>query len=165
MEGKDLLEGKKILVVDDEPDILETLEDLLSMADVVKAQSFESAKALLEGSKFDLAILDIMGVNGYELLSICNRKNIAAVMLTSHALTPENIMKSFKMGAASFIPKDRISDIPVFLNDVLDAKAQGRHVWSQWTARLGEAYWEKKFGPKWKEKEKKFWSDFHHTAK
>src|SRR3989339_595586 len=126
MEGKDLLEGKKILVVDDEPDILETLEDLLSMADVVKAQSFESAKALLEGSKFDLAILDIMGVNGYELLSICNRKNIAAVMLTSHALTPENIMKSFKMGAASFIPKDRISDIPVFLNDVLDAKAQGK---------------------------------------
>ncbi|RJR49212.1 MAG: response regulator [Desulfobacteraceae bacterium] len=165
MEGKDLLEGKKILVVDDEPDILETLEDLLSMAEVSKAQSFESAKTLLDSAKFDLAILDIMGVNGYELLAICNRKNIAAVMLTSHALTPENIMQSFKMGAASFIPKDKISQIPVFLNDVLEAKAQGKHVWSQWNARLGEAYWEKKFGPKWKEKEKKFWSDFNRVLK
>jgi len=165
MEGKDLLEGKTILVVDDEPDVLETLEDLLSTATVVKAQSFESAKAFLESSKFDLAILDIMGVNGYELLAICNRKNVAAVMLTSHALTPENIMRSFKMGAASFIPKDKISDIPVFLNDVLEAKAHGKHVWSQWTARLGEAYWEKKFGHKWKEREKKFWSDFNRTLK
>lgn len=165
MESKDLLEGKKILVVDDEPDILETLEDLLSMAEVTKAQSFESAKTLLDSTKFDLAILDIMGVNGYELLAICNRKNIAAVMLTSHALTPENIMQSFKMGAASFIPKDKISDIPIFLHDVLAAKAQGKHVWSQWNARLGEAYWEKKFGPKWKEKEKKFWSDFNRVLK
>jgi DNA-binding NtrC family response regulator len=165
MEGKDLLEGKKILVVDDEPDILETLEDLLFMADVVKASSFESAKALLESSKFDLAILDIMGVNGYELLAICNRRNVAAVMLTSHALTPENIMQSFKMGAASFIPKDKISEIPVFLKDVLEAKDQGKHVWSRWTARLGEAYWEKKFGPKWKDREKKFWSDFNRTLK
>ncbi len=160
MGERDLLEGKRILVVDDEPDVLETLEDLLSSAEVVTAASFESARTHLDRSSFDLAVLDIMGVNGYELLAICNRKNIPALMLTAHALTPENIVKSFKMGAASFIPKDRIADVPAFLTDVLRAREKGEHVWSQWAARLGEAYWEKKFGPKWKEKEKKFWKDF-----
>jgi DNA-binding NtrC family response regulator len=160
MGEKDLLEGRRILIVDDEPDVLETLEDLLSTADVVSASSFESAKTHLDKSNFDIAVLDIMGVNGYELLAICNRKNIPAVMLTSHALTPENIVKSFKMGAASFIPKDRIADIPVFLKDVLEAKEKGKHLLSQWAARIGDAYWEKKFGPHWKEKEKKLWKDF-----
>ena len=36
MKDSNLLEGKKILIVDDEPDVLETLEDLLSMCVVVK---------------------------------------------------------------------------------------------------------------------------------
>ncbi len=160
MGKEDLLKGKKILVVDDEPDVLDTVEDLLSTADVVKASSFEKAKAYLEQTPFDLAVLDIMGVNGYELLALCVRKNITAVMLTSHALTPENIVNSFKMGAASFIPKDRVADLPGFLEDVLSSKQQGRHFGTQWATRLGEAYWEKKFGPNWREKEKRFWTDF-----
>ena len=37
MEKKSLLEGKKILIVDDEPDVLDTLVDLLDTCDVVKA--------------------------------------------------------------------------------------------------------------------------------
>ncbi len=157
MTTQDLLEGKKVLVVDDEPDVLETLEELLSVCRVVKASSFASAKACLEREPFDLAILDIMGVNGYELLAICNRKNLTAVMLTSHALTPENIIQSFKLGAASFVPKDRIAHIAVFLRDVLEAKQRGDHLWSKWVARLGDDYWSQKFGPGWKEKDNKFW--------
>lgn len=159
MEREDLLAGKKILVVDDEPDVLETLRGLLDTADVVTAESFGAAKAHLERSYFDLAVLDIMGVNGYELLAICIRKNITAVMLTAHALTPEDIVKSFKMGAASFIPKDRIVEIPLFLNDILEAKQKGKDIRSKWAVRLGEAYWEKKFGLKWKEKEEHFWKN------
>ncbi|MEW6666085.1 MAG: response regulator [Thermodesulfobacteriota bacterium] len=161
MSTQEPLEGKKVLAVDDEPDVLATLEDLLSMCDVVKASSFEEAKAQLETRDFDLAVLDIMGVNGYELLAMCNRKNITAVMLTSHALTPQNIIQSFKSGAASFIPKDRIADISVFLTDVLEAKAKGKHSWARWTARLGEAYWEKKFGAGWKASDNKFWREFN----
>jgi DNA-binding NtrC family response regulator len=160
MTASGLLDGKRVLIVDDEPDILATLEDLLSMCEVVKASSFEEAKAHLESRKFDLAVLDIMGVNGYELLAECNRRNITAVMLTSHALTPKNIIQSFKSGAASFIPKDRIADIAVFLTDVLEAKQRGQHLWARWAARLGEAYWEKKFGPGWKEEDNKFWKEF-----
>lgn len=37
------LHGKRILIVDDEPDVLETLEASLSMCDVVKATTFEEA--------------------------------------------------------------------------------------------------------------------------
>ena len=39
-----LLDGKKILIVDDEADILDMLEELLEMCDVVKASTFEEAK-------------------------------------------------------------------------------------------------------------------------
>jgi CheY-like chemotaxis protein len=68
MTRKNLLEGKKILIVDDEPDVLETLEEFLTMCIVSKAATFDAAKNLLETRDFDLAILDIMGVKGYELL-------------------------------------------------------------------------------------------------
>ena len=45
----DLLKGKKILIVDDEPDVLDTLQELLDMCNVVKAGTFEEAKRQLEG--------------------------------------------------------------------------------------------------------------------
>ena len=80
---EDMLKGKKILIVDDEPDVLDTLEDLLSTCQVVKATSFEAAKRQLETQPFDMAVLDIMGVNGYELLGIAVQKKIPAVMLTA----------------------------------------------------------------------------------
>jgi DNA-binding response OmpR family regulator len=37
---------------------------------VTKASTFEEARAHLENQVFDIAILDIMGVNGYELLEL-----------------------------------------------------------------------------------------------
>ena len=61
MENNSLLEGKSVLIVDDEPDVLDTLEDLLSMCSVVKASGFDAAKTLLATRSFDLAVLDIMG--------------------------------------------------------------------------------------------------------
>jgi DNA-binding response OmpR family regulator len=59
MTQKDLLEGKRILIVDDEPDVLETLEEFLTMCDVTKATTFENAKNLLETRDFDLTIFDL----------------------------------------------------------------------------------------------------------
>ena len=76
MTDGSLLDGKKILAVDDEPDILEALEELLSMCELTKASTFDEAKDLLESMDFDIAILDIMGVDGYALLDIANRRNM-----------------------------------------------------------------------------------------
>ena len=88
MEKDKLLEGKRILLVDDEPDVLDTLEDLLPMCITTKAGTYDQAKALLEDQYFDMAILDIMGVEGYELLQVCNEKHVICVMLTAYAVTP-----------------------------------------------------------------------------
>jgi DNA-binding response OmpR family regulator len=63
MDPNKLLKGKKILVVDDEPDVLESLVELLDMCKIDTALSFEEGKKLLETDNYDIAILDIMGVD------------------------------------------------------------------------------------------------------
>ena len=101
MTSEDILKGKKILVVDDEPDIRETLEDILEECDIETAGTFESAKELLENTRYDAAILDIMGVKGFDLLEIATEKKIPALMLTAHGLNPDNLVGSIKLGAKS----------------------------------------------------------------
>jgi DNA-binding NtrC family response regulator len=159
MEKNNLLDGKKILIVDDEPDVLESLEELLSMCDVAKASSFETAKECIEQGQFDLVILDIMGVSGYDLLEIATHKNMTTVMLTAHALTPENIAKSYREGAAYFLPKEEMVNITSFLNEILEAKKKGKSTWDNWMNRLA-GYCERTFGDKWQDTEKDFWDRF-----
>jgi len=160
MSKSSLLDGKKVLAVDDEPDILEALEELLSMCEFVKASTFEEAKDLLESRDFDIAILDIMGVDGYGLLDIANRRNITAVMLTAHAFTPDNLVKSIKEGAASYLPKEELANITTFLNDVLEAKKKGENTWGPWQERLPTSFFEKRWGAAWQDNDKEFWERF-----
>ena len=129
MNRKSPLDGKKILIVDDEPDVLEVLSQLLNMCYIEKASNFSDAVQMLSKQTFDFAILDIMGVNGFELLNIANRKNIIAVMLTAHALTPENIVRSYEDGAASFLPKPETIRIATFLEDIVEAREKSRDPW------------------------------------
>ncbi len=150
------LENKKILIVDDEPDVLDSLEELLDMCTLSRAQSFEEADDFLKTQEFDIAILDIMGVDGYQLLETATKKNVITVMLTAHALSPDNIKKSYLGGACSYIPKEEMIDIETFLIDVLTAKKEGKNPWTTWYKRLG-AFCDKKFGPDWDKDEKEFW--------
>ncbi|MGA9476207.1 MAG: response regulator, partial [Desulfobacterales bacterium] len=92
----DTIKGKQILIVDDEPDIVESLEEALEVCKISKASTFETAKEMLEAQQYDAAILDIMGVRGYDLLQIAIRRGIPAIMLTAHALTAEDFIKSMK---------------------------------------------------------------------
>ena len=151
MTERDLLEAKNILIVDDEPDILDTVEELLHMCHITKALTFEKAKVLLETESFDIVILDIMGVRGYDLLEIANTKDLLTVMLTANAMSPENVEKSQKGGAAFFVPKEKVSDIAVYLNDILEAHEKGQSTWSRWFNRMAD-YFEEKFGPDWQKK-------------
>jgi CheY-like chemotaxis protein len=159
MAKKDLIKGKQILIVDDEPDVLETLEDLLSTAKITTAGTFEEAKKRMEAEHFDIAILDIMGVNGYELLKIANQKKITAIMLTAHAFTPEDTMKSHQEGAALYVPKDRMIDIVTYLDDVLEAEEKGKTTWWRWIDRFADLY-DQKFQKDWRYKDKAFWRGF-----
>ena len=159
MEKNNLLDGKRILVVDDEPDILESLEELLAKCEVVKASNFEAARGLIEQEQFDLVILDIMGVSGYDLLNLATGKDMTAVMLTAHALTPENIVKSYREGAAYFLPKEEMINIASFLEEILEAKQKGRSTWDNWLDRLA-VYCDRTFGAKWQDTDKDFWDRF-----
>ncbi len=158
-KGEKILKGKKILIADDEPDVLATLEDLLPMCELVKASTFEEAKKQLETGTLDFAILDIMGINGYKLLEIAVQNGATALMLTAHALSPEDTVKSFKEGAASFVPKDEIANITTFLVDILEARKRGKSLWWRWTERL-DSYYDSKFGKDWKKGDKDFWDKF-----
>jgi DNA-binding NtrC family response regulator len=153
------LKGKRILLVDDEPDVLDTLEDLLPDCQTERAENYEEARELLESRPFDMAILDIMGVSGYDLLEIANNKKVTAVMLTAHALSPDNVVKSIKGGAAFYIPKEEMINLPTFLEDVLEAQQKGENPWKRWFERLGN-YCERHFGPNWQKDDKIFWEKF-----
>jgi len=164
-EEFDLLKGKRILIVDDEIDVLDSLEELLSMCQVDKASTYEEAKKLLETQPFDIAVLDIMGVNGYRLLDIAHRRNITAVMLTAHAFKPEALVKSIKKGAASYLPKEEMGSIAVFLNDVLEARQKGESPWKSWNERLPTSYFEKRWGAAWQDTDKEFWESFRESIR
>ena len=164
MASDDLLKGKKILAVDDEHDILDTLVDMLDKCEVETASSFESAKELLETKVYDAAILDIMGVRGFDLLNIATKKKIPALMLTAHGLNPDNLVGSIKLGAKSYIPKDKIGDLDLYLTDLFRAQERGIEKSGNWFARLSE-YFDARFGHGWKNKDKKFWKEFDETYK
>jgi len=160
MGKKSLLKDKIVLIVDDEPDILNTLEDLLLMCETQKAFSFKEAANFLESRYYDIAILDIMGVDGYQLLEIAKERKVLPVMLTAHALTPENIIRSYKQGAAYFLPKDEMANIVTHLEEILDRKEKGQNPWTRWVERFANYSWEKKFGPDWADKKEDFWKNF-----
>jgi DNA-binding NtrC family response regulator len=164
MAKEDVLKGKKILAVDDEPDVLETLVELLEDCEVEKATSFESAKELLKSKVYDAAILDIMGVRGFDLLEIAIERKIPALMLTAHGLNPDNLVGSIKLGAKSYIPKDKLHEIDIYLKEIFLAQAKGIEKSGNWFARLS-GFFDERFGHGWKNKEKKFWKEFDQTYK
>jgi hypothetical protein len=86
-------------------------------------------------------------------------RGIPAIMLTAHALNPENLVKSLKMGAQCYVPKDKIGDIALYLADVFNARQQGIKKHGNWFKRL-KPFFDKKFGSGWTESHKKFWEDF-----
>ena len=157
-----LLEGKKILIVDDEPDILETLEELLDMCLIDTAPNFEAARKFLEKQTYDVAILDIMGVRGYDLLQLANERRIPALMLTAHALNPDNLVRSIREGAQSYVPKDKIGDIGTYVVDILEAREKGVEKHGGWFARL-KPFFDRKFGSGWRDQHKDFWKEFDDT--
>ncbi len=160
ISSEDLLKDRKILAVDDEPDILETIEDILDMCDLDTAGSFDAAKEMILQNKYDLVILDIMGVNGYELLAMAKKHNLPALMLTAHALTPENLKESLEKGADSYIPKDELANLPVHAADVIRARIRGEHGYGTWFSRL-TPFFEKSFGKDWQNRDANFWDSFN----
>jgi CheY-like chemotaxis protein len=161
MTSESPLKDKVVLVVDDEPDVLETVAEELDMCLVHKAGDYDTALQYLLSYTYDIVILDIMGVNGFELLKNAVSRGFPTVMLTAHALSPESLKKSIKLGAVSFLPKEKTSELASFLEDVV--LGMGKPVWQKLFDRLGN-YFNRRFGPDWKEKDK-FFKEFEEELK
>jgi len=129
-----LLKEKTILAVDDEPDVLETLEEQLDMCVVHKATSFESACEYLKKYTYDLAILDIMGVNGFDLLKRTKSRAIPTIMLTAHALNADALRKAMEGGAVWFLPKENLPLIEEVLMEVI--REGGMPIWRKFFKRF-----------------------------
>ncbi|MGD9974499.1 MAG: response regulator transcription factor [Desulfatirhabdiaceae bacterium] len=154
-----LIAGKKILIVDDERDIIDSIEDLLDKCVIESAVDFDSGSALIRKNKYDAVILDIMGVDGYNLLKIANEYQIPAIILTAHALSPEDFKKSIKNGAYVYLPKEHLFSIALYLGELFEAIEYRQKKSGRWFILLGPSF-EKKFGKDWKENDKPFWQDF-----
>jgi nucleotide-binding universal stress UspA family protein/CheY-like chemotaxis protein len=139
--AKDILKGRTILVVDDEMDILDTVEEELDMCIVHKAKTKEAALELISKNRYDIVVLDIMGVDGFKILEQTVKNYIPTVMLTAHALTKESLQKAAKLGASSFLPKDKMIELETFLVDVI--RNDGKPVWRKLFERMSSYFNEK----------------------
>jgi DNA-binding NtrC family response regulator len=156
MNPEKIIQGKRLLIVDDEKDVLEVLVELLESCKVDTAMSFQEGKKLLLENDYDMVILDIMGVQGFDLLKIAGERKIPAMMLTAHGLSEENLQKSVKEGAVYYAPKDEMKKIATFLADVLESIAKNKSPWERFADRLGGFYDRRFGGTDWRKKELEF---------
>lgn len=99
----------KIMIVDDDPVILEMITDLLLSEnyEVIAVQNGEKALSYLETSSVDLLILDVMmpKMNGWELAAFVNKfLDIPILFLTAKG-TLEDKVKGFALGADDYLVK------------------------------------------------------------
>ena len=122
---KSVLNDKTILCVDDEPDILAVVEEEIASAapkcTIHKATSYETAVELMSSFTYDLAIFDIMGVQGYDLLEKASGypRPLPVVVLTAQAFSPESLKRCIELGARAYLPKQKLGELVPFLEDVL----------------------------------------------
>ncbi|MBO7383208.1 MAG: diguanylate cyclase [Fibrobacter sp.] len=109
---------EKILVVDDNAEVLEKTRNLLSQVgySVIMCHSGEEALALLNKERVDLVLLDINmpSLNGYE---VCLRirqsfalDDLPIIFLTSRE-DSDSVTKGFHAGASDFVSKNALADI------------------------------------------------------
>jgi CheY-like chemotaxis protein len=117
-----ILKNKVILAVDDDPDVLAVLEEEIRAA--CPNCTFDKAATYMEASErmtsfiYDLVILDIMGVRGFDLLRKAAKYHFPVALLTAHPLTPEALGYHSNQVHA-YLPKERLSEIVPFLEEAL----------------------------------------------
>ena len=145
-----ILDGKRILAVDDEPDVLGVLEEEILQAcptcKIDKATTYKEANEMMASWTYDLVILDIMGVRGFDLLKRAVIRNFPVAMLTAHALTPEALKRSIELKARSYLPKEKLGEIVPFLEDVLTSEYGPG--WKRLFGKL-KGFFDVRFGADW----------------
>ncbi len=157
-----ILNGKRILAVDDEPDVLSTLEEeILGAAPSCKfekATTYQEAVKKLESQTYDVVVLDIMGVRGFDLLELAVSRNFKVAMLTAHALNPDALKRSFEMKARAYLPKEKLGEVVPFLEDVLNYEYLPG--WKRLLEKM-KGFFDNKFESDWEKKTGLLWQEWH----
>ena len=152
--SESILNHKRLLIVDDEPDVLAVVEEEIFQSSpgckIDKTNNYQEAAQFLKSNEYDLVFLDIMGVRGYDLLEMAVTREFKAIMLTAHAMWPEALKKSHDMGASGYLPKDKLGELVPFIEDVL--QNDYKTAWAQVMKKL-DKYFKEQWGNDWREKE------------
>jgi len=126
MMGKDI----KIMLVDDEREILKMLEAALKKSGFTSIRSFtnpvEAVKSY-NGSNYDVVLLDIMmpEMDGLEVLDKLKEKNnkLNVIMMTAYS-SLDRVLKSHKIGADHYIlkPFKSLSDVSDKIKKLMSAQ-------------------------------------------
>jgi DNA-binding response OmpR family regulator len=110
LEGKVIVESAKILIVDDEAGIRETLQDILLQEGYI-AETVQTGKEALEACQketFDVAIIDVKlpDMDGTSLLDTLKKfdPNLVRIIITGYP-SLENAVQSINSGADGYIVK------------------------------------------------------------
>lgn len=120
------MKKKKILVVDDEQDVRETLESVLAKLDYepIVASGGREALELIRQNKIDIVLSDLYmpEMDGIELLKRVKteNRNIVFLMITAHP-TIETAVDAIKKGAYDYLTKPfHIDEVKMKLNRALE---------------------------------------------
>ncbi|GAB7022317.1 response regulator [Salidesulfovibrio brasiliensis] len=119
--------SEKVLLIDDEPEFLESMGERLKLRDMDVDSSTNISEALdkLAAEQFDAIFLDLQmpGTNGIESLKMIKKlyPDLQVILLTGHASVEKGI-EAMKLGAMDFIEKP--ADINVLSEKVKKAQAK-----------------------------------------
>jgi two-component system NtrC family response regulator/two-component system response regulator AtoC len=109
----------KVLVVDDEEDLVYTLAERLEFRGMVADAAINGTEAIkkMEKNKYDVTIIDMKmpGLNGIELLNIARhlQPSTKIILVTGHG-TVEEGTKSKALGATDYLVK------PIKINQLIE---------------------------------------------
>ena len=115
---------KRVLIVDDEPDICELLEITLGRMglDSNSALNYADAISLIDNEDFDLCLTDMRlpDGDGIQLVEYCqkNKSDLPIAVITAHG-NMESAVRALKAGAFDFVSKPL--DINILRNLVSSA--------------------------------------------
>ena len=132
------MEQINVLVVDDEQDVLETLESMLNELNfnTLVAQNGDKAMEIIENNKIDVVLSDIYmpETDGFELLNNVRAfdKEIVYLMITGKP-TIETAVQSIREGAYDYITKPfDLDDLRIKINRCIEKKKLSHNLkWSR----------------------------------
>lgn len=104
-----IMEDKRILVIEDDPEINKLLNKILTKAAMNPVPAYSGTEGLLqlENNTYDLVILDLMlpGISGEELIHKIRETSTIPIIVITAKVDIEDKVQVLKMGADDYITK------------------------------------------------------------